>query len=99
MKINIGTYIQLWNISTLSGILLSRQELYKIIQQIKQYTKPDIEHPSNYQTTRLETFTIKWYLHTNNYLSIYKATDKIQLDKISVFSLLSLENTLFNAYM
>lgn len=95
--INIGTYyIQLWNVSTLYGIVLTKHELYSVIQQIKQYTKPDIEHPFNHPTNSQETLTIKWCLHANNYLSIYKASDRIRLDEISVFTLLKLENILFN---
>lgn len=92
-----GTYIKISDISTKRGISLWRPQLYILIQQIKQYTKPNIEHPRNWSWLKLQAnFIIKRIPFSDKFLLINKSLDRIVLDKFSIASMIDMENVLFS---
>lgn len=92
-----GTYIKISDISTRRSISLWRAQLYILIQQAKQYTKPDIEHPRNWSYLKKQaTFLIKRIPFTSKFLLINKSLDRIVLDQFSISSIIDMENKLFS---
>lgn len=90
-----GTYMKISDISTNRGITLWKRQLHNLIQQLQQYTKPDIQHPFNWSHFVDGKFYIKKIPFTEKFLVVNKSCQRIVLDKFSVSSLLDMEIDLF----
>lgn len=87
-----GVYIKISNISTRRGIMLWNGQLCNLIEQLKQRTKPDIEHPFNWSHFLVNgDFYIKKIPFTEKFLLVNKSCARIVLDRFSVESLISMQ--------
>lgn len=91
-----GLRFKIVDLSTSRKVTLRRDELTKLIKQIKEYEKVNVMHPHSWRELICNTFSLKRIFNSSKYILLNKYHQKITLDKLAIKNLILMEKRLDN---